>query len=538
MKTTLVVDMHFGALLGVGWTSSDFGNVSNHVVTADVPAGATVIPVDGNFGLNEGILAAYKAANNEWYTFRIRSSSPTSITADRPLEAISANAPISNAYVNDAHPNVNGGAAVADYIIRQLADPVFGRKREVERVYRDTTSWAATGGATINYTPADSYSYPGGNVADVDRSANLSGSLAGGARAVSAYTPAGGDYILKTVVNTGDRAGGMNSVKIFIDEIQPNGSAVVIASKTVVGWSANYLIEIPFSSAGDKPVRPRIEVDGGAAWNFRAGQIEFHRIVGDPINLNSGKVVLFGDSWVTPGSAIATRIAARLTGAVVVPKGIGGNRTDQMIARFASDVVPEAPTIVINLAGTNDYYAPFTPGTYETNLKTLRAKEIEIGAQPVTVTASVGAATYSPPQMFPSRRFENFVQYLDFNSIPDLFSAPWRAMARYANKVKLLANSEVTVFRAPGVTKADAFLSFLECDNEDVSVHVGFSENPDGSGMTNCRDFQGGVVARKWWIRKKDIANRGYLCIVVRNDTPDDVEFTLSADIAWKGDLS
>lgn len=437
--TTLVVDMHFGALLGVGWTSKDFGKVSNHVATADVPAGATAIPVDGNFGLSDGILAAYMAANNEWYSFRIRSSSPTSITADRPLEAIRAGATISNAYVNDAHPNVNGGAVVADYIIRQLADPVFGRKREIEKVYRDTASWVSIGGAAIDYTPVDSYSYPDGNVANNDRSANLSGSLAGGARAAVAYTPAGGDYILKTVLNTGDRAGGMNTVKIFIDEIQPDGSEVVVGSKTIVGCSANYLIEIPFSSAGSKPVRPRIEVDGGAAWTFRAGQIEFHRVVGAPIDLNSGKVVLFGDSWVTPNSAIAARIAARLTGATVIAKGIGGNRTDQMIARFATDVAPEAPIVVINLAGTNDYYAPVTPAAYESNMKTIRSKEIEIGAQPVTVTASVGAAAYSPSQLFPSRRYENSVQYLDPNSAPDLSAEGWKTLSSNASKIKSLA---------------------------------------------------------------------------------------------------
>jgi lysophospholipase L1-like esterase len=78
------------------------------------------------------------------------------------------------------------------------------------------------------------------------------------------------------------------------------------------------------------------------------------------------RVIFLGDS-ITDG----WRLNEYFTGRDFVNRGIGGQTTIQMLARFRQDVVPLSPKIVVILAGTNDIAAGISATQIEENLATM-----------------------------------------------------------------------------------------------------------------------------------------------------------------------
>lgn len=81
--------------------------------------------------------------------------------------------------------------------------------------------------------------------------------------------------------------------------------------------------------------------------------------------------------------------------AEVVNVGIGGERTDQALARLARDVLAKKPKIVTIMYGANDSYVDkgkkeprLTPEQYTMNLKTLVAELRKAGIQPILMTSN------------------------------------------------------------------------------------------------------------------------------------------------------
>jgi hypothetical protein len=539
MKTSLIVDMHYGILIGAGWTSADYGNISVATTTAAVSAGSYDIPVSGNFGLNVGILATYQAADGQWYAFKIRSSSSTLLQSDRPLQAIASGATIGNVYKNDAHPNDNGGKMIVDAMLRELSDPILGRARNIERIYRDTDAWSSFN-ASVSFSVVSDYNYPGADMIG-ERAAVASGYQPGGVISPS-VSLMGGDYIVKIPVNTGSLGGGANTVTVLVEQQQDDGTFLQVASRDYIGFAATYLAEVPFHDDGSKAVRVKaVSVGGTASWNFMAGQIEFDRVVGPTINVTTGKIVLLADSWGTPAapgvvaSPIAQALTSRLTGATLAIKGVAGNRSDQLISRFATDVTTETPDIVLVIVGTNDFYQSITPAAFEANLATLKNMILAIGAQPIFLTPSVGAITYSPSQLFPSRQYESYVRFLDYNQPSPLLSYPLRLLHAFEEKFTVPAGQSRDILVSPGVTKTAAFMPFMSCDNPNLTVDVGFDV---GGTMQDAQTFNPSQTVRKWWLNRPPSALAGFLTVTVNNDTATDQTATLNTEIAWNGDLS
>ena len=116
------------------------------------------------------------------------------------------------------------------------------------------------------------------------------------------------------------------------------------------------------------------------------------RRLNDP-SLNSGKHVLLGDSWFASDS-IADRLAERLPGAWVVNKGIGGNKSSDMLARFEADVAAQSPDVVWLIAGTNDYFDEISTEEYVSNMSKLIEKVIALGARPIVFDSSLAPLMY------------------------------------------------------------------------------------------------------------------------------------------------
>lgn len=106
------------------------------------------------------------------------------------------------------------------------------------------------------------------------------------------------------------------------------------------------------------------------------------------------RVVYLGDSitaasWqnstLTQGSSFPL-YAQMLSGGralTVRNAGVSGERSDQMLARFDTDVTPYAPNAVMLTAGRNDIAQAVTLAVFRTNVETIMAKIRAIGAVPV-----------------------------------------------------------------------------------------------------------------------------------------------------------
>ena len=116
------------------------------------------------------------------------------------------------------------------------------------------------------------------------------------------------------------------------------------------------------------------------------------RELNDP-SLNAGKHVLLGDSWFTKGY-VEGRLRDRLQNASIVSKGIGGNKSSDLLARFDQDVTTENPDVVWLIAGTNDYYSEVTKEIFVNNMRQLIEKIIAIGARPIVFDSSLAPLIY------------------------------------------------------------------------------------------------------------------------------------------------
>lgn len=340
---SFVFDMHYGPLLGHGWVENDPGGVRTAIVKDDVPVGAYSIRVFDNVGLVPGILAVYRAVNGEYYSFKIRDVTGSEIFSDRPLQAISVGSIVANAYKNDAHPNIYGGAAIVDAFLRQASDPVLGATQTLEQ-------------------------------------ANI----------IGATRLSAGHYVAKFPLTVHRAA-----------TITVEGERGVIARASFEGFDATYFAQMPFTI--DRSSTVTISVSDGAAW-----PVNIYRIVAPGVNINAGKVLLLADSWGTPeatdvqASPIVQQFRKRLDRARFVAKGVSGNRSDQLLARFKIDVAAERPDTVIVIVGTNDYYQGVTPQAFAGNIAKLKAEIAAIGARAVIFTPSVGA----PLKFAESRAYE------------------------------------------------------------------------------------------------------------------------------------
>jgi hypothetical protein len=108
----------------------------------------------------------------------------------------------------------------------------------------------------------------------------------------------------------------------------------------------------------------------------------------DAASINTGKHVMLGDSWFQ-SAGIEQRLASKLSNATVVNRGIGGNTSADMLARFDTDIASRNPDFVWLIAGTNDYYLNVTLEDYTANMQAIIEKINALGAQAIVIDSSV-----------------------------------------------------------------------------------------------------------------------------------------------------
>lgn len=83
------------------------------------------------------------------------------------------------------------------------------------------------------------------------------------------------------------------------------------------------------------------------------------------------------DSWV--------ELVSRATGLVLINRGINGDTTAGMLARFAREVVQKGPGVVVIMGGTNDAWFGVATAGVRKNMEAMVAQALEAKVKPVVV---------------------------------------------------------------------------------------------------------------------------------------------------------
>lgn len=182
-------------------------------------------------------------------------------------------------------------------------------------------------------------------------------------------------------------------------------NSVVFRLPTGVSQRIPQVYNVPFKVAGDaSSLKVQfIATTAAAATTIIVDQLEIFEseLLANPL-IPKGKectVVLLGDSWITGNQpaqpereGIWKQLEIERPDAIIINKGVGGNKIPDLLARFDADVVPYAPQYVVVNVGTNDCYSPssgvFFPNAVDNfnyDYNRLISKIQAIGAKPIIV---------------------------------------------------------------------------------------------------------------------------------------------------------
>lgn len=480
------------------------------------------------------MLICYLDTNNIYRSAKLHEilSGPIFRLGNRLQHQIAAGSPIYNFYRDDAHPNTYGGAAIVDDALERLSSNF--RIRNIETRINNGLSWSSYNGGSVNSITASSYRNPG-EIATFRRAVSLYTSAAGQGAISTVIGLAGGDYIASLPINPGLRTGGFSSLlEISISERTLNGDSFVISTAQIFGYDTITLLEIPFSIGAGSTVQiyaisPQVQQES------YLGPLSIYKLGDQLAQINRGKHVLFGDSWFSDGSAMATRFAERLDKANVIVKGVSGNRASQMIDRFYSDVASQSPDYVWVMVGTNDYYAGTSPALFEQQIHQIRRLIQSIGAQPIIFNASVGAITYSPQKLNPSREYALRVRSENPSFPANSANSTVRNSTFFTPSVSIPAGSTVVVGVSPGMTVSDAIVRAIFISSATIRATVGYSTSADGSGATDITTVlaAGQSSAENVPIPRSTDRNPKFSVIRLHNDTGGAITTSLTADLCW-----
>lgn len=533
---SLVVDMHYQSLMANGWTAQEAVFIDqglalsrNTTVSVAAAAGTAEVTLNNVEGFAAGMLIVYQSTDGEFYPGRIyKLVGGNVVRLDRAIVApIAAGGLFGNFYMNDAHPGRHGGGAIADDALRQLSG---GRFKTLEYSVKGPSYWSSVGGATLSGASALSYANPG-DATPGDLGVMIDGiNVGGGAKTAGVFLD-GGDHEVAVVVNIGLRTGGYSgSVQVFVDERKADGTTSTVgASSPMSGYEGTYVSRVKFSSLPGSSISIRVTTANGGGYRFYIGMLQIFKL-GDPVpELNTGKHVIFGDSWVTENRPITNRLKERLSGAEVVMAGVPGNSASQLLERFDADVASQNPDYVWVMVGTNDTYAGVTTEVFNQQIGQLKSKILAIGATPIFFTPSVGAITYTPPKLHPSRSYAQNVDYYD-RAVVD---ATGYLDSHGSFQGTIPAGSTVTVWVFPGMTKSAALLRFLLSNSAAYNVRFEYVSTSDGAGGSDPTIFPGASLVKDILMPRTNTQNR-LIAMRITNPQPYPVLAGVTASVALK----
>lgn len=383
-----VIDFHFGCAFGIGFISGKDGGTIPFTLAASAAKGAATFTFTGTAPGAMQLLVLL-GTDGTYYTAAVLSTSGNTAKLCDPLPCdMAAGQNAWSFWDNQAHPNTKGYAAIADHALRQ--DFAVWRK-----VWGGAPSVNAP--AAIAVAPWNSVMNPGS--ANSGNGWTVTPAGAGGGALWQTVLPAIGDYRLtfectKSVEGSADIALSVHS-----------------GGNLVTSYAINTFTvgrhDLDFTAPGPLEIRAT-----RAATAFYMSNLSILVKEEDGIaNLDTGKHLVLGDSWVWDPYSPAFRLAERLPNAEILKSGVGGNKCSDLLARFAADVASVADLdFVWVIVGTNDIAQSVAPDVFATNLYTLINRIQAIGAVPIIFTPYTGC-TDIPARVDMARRYMASVPY-------------------------------------------------------------------------------------------------------------------------------
>lgn len=533
--TPAVIDLHFGILNGTGWNASEAGgDEASTVSTTSMGLSSYDIEVEDPSIFHPGQLICYRASDNQFYSAVVFQKNGSVLRLDRtPDVEVMPGAVVAPFYRDSDHPNRRGAQCIVDASLRQLREGSISR---IEYSGKGASIWRPLNGSSLAPAPLASYQNPGtpelfGVGVRVSGSAVEAGTLS------TPVTLGGGQYETSVVVNAGFRTGGYDGlVEIRIREETEAGNQFVIATKRALGFGS------PRSYVFNYSVRPRskvsvIVVSLQSGFEFIAGAVQHRKVDGKLLDINRGKHVVLGDSWVSDSSWLFYYMSQKLDKAEIINAGIGGNTSQQLINRFYSDVSIHKPDFVWVMVGTNDFYGDDTADVpvpaFGQRINQLRSLIQEVGAQPIFWTPSVGQNVVGKDRLPRSRAYALNVNYHETEAGLGTLHV-FRNSQLSARGLTVPANGSAIVGVVAGQTRMPVTLRFAASSNQNLTLSIGFSESPDGSFPSEETDIPLNSVARDVVIpRLHTHPELRFIVAQLKNPTGAAITASVVTDLTW-----
>jgi hypothetical protein len=408
-KNPSFVDQYVTSFFGRGQLLSEKATQNtvteqNLTTTGNAGEGGVTVTDASKFQLGGILVVRYD--DGTYSTHFIRTITGNTIGFLPTLEKnVTLNTKVERAWYNSAHP----GKFYMRYLAQRLANETEDKNGYGENVFyanfdggsKDDVG-VAVGGATIGYNDAvnKASTYEAVLECAVGKVAYFSTSAVGGGIKLPEFGVKKGERLVLRLFAMSRNAA--NTSKISVK----TSAGAIVSSLDITGATSQimkpYTLEIIAPYDADRLYIEVTNQSSGLPTNVVfIDEVRVMRNVQKSTYTlpRKGVILGLGDSWVagdvvsTPErESFLTHLATLLPDATIINKGVGGNKVQDLLARFDTDVIPNKPDVVIINTATNDAYNPasgtFDPNAidyYEGKMKELIQKCLDIGAKPVVI---------------------------------------------------------------------------------------------------------------------------------------------------------
>ncbi len=391
-------------------TAEPINVATERFITAAANKGQTSISVGSTANMVVGGSVVVRHVDGAYWPYVITGSTSTSLNIFPALRAnVDTTSKVERLWYNRAHPGKFYMRYLAQRIAkgREFENPLVKGRRVSFVEYGSGTTTALggltpTAGVTVNYYPSSPTGASGTTstpprftfetTALVEFSASTSGNAQTGLFPVR-------DYCDVTAVITS-----ANDHPVRVSVLDETGRLLALKTFSPAFVSTNYLVhrrnKISFFTGNATSIRFRFESASASATALAVASIEAfstQETQGRIVSKENAVIVGLGDSWIagdvanTPErESILTQLAIEMPKATIINAGIGGNKIDQMLTRFDTDVAVHNPDYVIVNTGTNEAYSPYSATFDPTAVNAFTAHYLHligkiqaIGARPI-----------------------------------------------------------------------------------------------------------------------------------------------------------
>lgn len=408
------VDMHYGALLGIGARSTEpLQELVFNLVSPALVGASTVSISDTTSGLVVGQLIVLKTDNNGYFAHRVTSVSAGDIGISPSVlyntnELVGA---VGTFYKDTYHPSVYGYRALVTHSLANL------RTRSVVSKFWLNKNSASS---TISTDTTNSM-------------LNMGSSTVPAKTVTTTTTSTQGAFYQGRITQVGD----------FVFDVQTYSTSSINVYVTIDGnlafqttipanYSGKTTCNFTTKEAGQQVLIRVCGTDNPATINV-AEVVTIYK-ESNIFTVNKGKHCLLGDSWFAQ-TGFSEYLADLLPNATIVNKGVGGRKAADILAAFNTDVAQEYDYIWC-ICGTNDYVAGTTQAAYSNTVARIKGMSNDNGAVFIFLGSGVGPADTQATEFNLSRQYAKLTELNeDSTKVEYTLMLPTTTVAATSNQV-------------------------------------------------------------------------------------------------------